>query len=78
MRVGFDGNSVFRASAQHLLDIDLIAGPPQHLLSGHVAQDRLMPVQTARSRRSVCAFRSILDRPWMLATKSNRSSTSSE
>ena len=45
MRVDLHGHVVFRAGAQHLLDVDVVAGPPQQLPSGHVAQDRRMRVR---------------------------------
>ena len=75
MGVDLDGDLVLGARSQHLLDVDLLTGPA--LESGHVADDVVCGLEMALTRRSVCAFRSSLRRPWMLATtKSKRSNTS--
>jgi hypothetical protein len=72
------GDVVLGTGALNFFDVDFVAGPPLQLSSGHVANDGVWGSEMARSRRCVCALRSSLKRPWMLATtKSKRSSTSS-
>jgi hypothetical protein len=66
-RVGVDlnGDAVIRARLENFLDIDLIAGPAQ-AVAGPSCGPRIVTngLATARSRRSVCSLRSILNCPF--------------
>jgi hypothetical protein len=50
MGVNLDDDAVFGAGAQHLLDIDLEAGPALKLSSGYVANDRRMAIRNSLQR----------------------------
>src|SRR6476469_6457622 len=44
MRVDLDGYAVFCAGLENLVDVDLVAGAPLQLASGHMPDDRRMGI----------------------------------